>query len=169
VADRVEMAMPRAPQFWKQIRRSYRDGGWWPATTDRTLFDRHRHHSLVHRHRGTAIHTPDRSPDEHRMSTGPVESTGRTFVRSSWTSLGARAGEPHTEMHDARAGDQGQLFAGVIETASEPLFHSVAPGRSRMGTCAWPGAAGSSSAESTRDERSGTAASLLLLAGVRRN
>ena len=43
---------------WKQIRRSYCDGGWWPATKDKALFDPATVTTDWYRYRGTKIPTP---------------------------------------------------------------------------------------------------------------
>jgi len=43
---------------WKEIRRSYCDGGWWPATKDKALFDPATVTTDWYRYRGTKIPTP---------------------------------------------------------------------------------------------------------------
>jgi RNA-directed DNA polymerase len=43
---------------WKTIRRRYCNGGWWPATTEITLFNPDTMHTTRYRYRGTAIPAP---------------------------------------------------------------------------------------------------------------
>ncbi|MEU3656114.1 group II intron reverse transcriptase/maturase [Streptomyces sp. NPDC032161] len=43
---------------WKDLRRRYCDGGWWPASEERPLFNPARATTTRYRYRGTAIPTP---------------------------------------------------------------------------------------------------------------
>ena len=43
---------------WKTIRRRYCNGGWWPVTTEITLFNPDAMHTTRYRYRGTAIPAP---------------------------------------------------------------------------------------------------------------
>ena len=43
---------------WKELRRRYCDGGWWPATEERTLFNPAKVRTTRYRYRGTAIPAP---------------------------------------------------------------------------------------------------------------
>ncbi len=43
---------------WKQLRRRYCGGGWWPTTTDRQLFNPAKIRTTRYRYRGTVIPTP---------------------------------------------------------------------------------------------------------------
>jgi RNA-directed DNA polymerase len=43
---------------WKELRRRYCAGGWWPATTERALFNPAKIRTTRYRYRGTAIPTP---------------------------------------------------------------------------------------------------------------
>ena len=43
---------------WKELRRRYCGGGWWPGTTERTLFNPAKVRTTRYRYRGAAIPTP---------------------------------------------------------------------------------------------------------------
>lgn len=43
---------------WKELRRRYCAGGWWPSTTERQLFNPAKMRTTRYRYRGTAIPTP---------------------------------------------------------------------------------------------------------------
>ena len=43
---------------WKQLRRRYCGGRWWPADGNTTLFDPGRMRTIRYRYRGTKIPTP---------------------------------------------------------------------------------------------------------------
>jgi RNA-directed DNA polymerase len=62
---------------WKQLRRRYCDGGWWPHGQDRALFDPAKTSTTRYRYRGTVIASPWPATDEkthHVTPTGLVES-----------------------------------------------------------------------------------------------
>jgi RNA-directed DNA polymerase len=43
---------------WKQVRRRYCQGGWWPSDGDVSLFNPARMRTTRYRYRGAAIPTP---------------------------------------------------------------------------------------------------------------
>ena len=43
---------------WKDLRRHYCGGGWWPSGQERTLFDPAKVRTTRYRYRGTAIPSP---------------------------------------------------------------------------------------------------------------
>jgi RNA-directed DNA polymerase len=46
------------PITWKDLRRRYCDGQWWPASEDRELFNPAKVRTTRYRYRGTVIPTP---------------------------------------------------------------------------------------------------------------
>jgi RNA-directed DNA polymerase len=43
---------------WKEVRRRYRAGRWWPAGQERELFDPGKVHTTRYRYRGAVIPSP---------------------------------------------------------------------------------------------------------------
>ena len=49
---------------WKQLRRHYWGGGWWPATEERVLIDLEKISTTRYRYRGAVIPSPWPDTDE---------------------------------------------------------------------------------------------------------
>ncbi|WP_420846239.1 group II intron maturase-specific domain-containing protein [Mycolicibacterium phocaicum] len=49
---------------WKQLRRRYCGGGWWPTTEDRMLIDLEKIGTTRYRYRGAVIPSPWPTPEE---------------------------------------------------------------------------------------------------------